>query len=161
MSPDDPSGARRLRVSVSDGRGGPATVRGLAAWLADAAPRRVRGVVHVAVASDQRVRSLNRRYRGVDAVTDVLAFPAGGDPAGRRGEPRLLGDIVIARGRAGRQARALGRAFGHEVRVLALHGLLHLLGYDHERDRGQMEAVEKRLRRRGGLETGLLERGAP
>jgi probable rRNA maturation factor len=71
---------------------------------------------------------------------------------------RHLGDIVIARGVARRQARAAGHAETVELRVLALHGLLHLLGYDHEQDSGQMARLEKRLRRKGGLREGLIER---
>ena len=69
-----------------------------------------------------------------------------------------LGDIVIARGVARRQARALAHAESTEWRVLALHGLLHLLGYDHEADTGAMRRLEQRLRRRGGLDGGLIER---
>ena len=71
-----------------------------------------------------------------------------------------LGDIVIARGVARRQAHAVGHDEPTELRVLALHGLLHLLGYDHERDRGTMARVERRLRRKGGLAEGLLDRAA-
>jgi len=69
-----------------------------------------------------------------------------------------LGDIVIARGVARRQARAAGHTETTELRVLALHGLLHLLGYDHEADQGEMARLEKRLRRKGGLREGLIER---
>jgi probable rRNA maturation factor len=69
-----------------------------------------------------------------------------------------LGDIVIAAGVAGRQARAAGHSLQTELRLLALHGLLHLLGYDHERDDGRMARLERRLRRRGGLREGLIER---
>jgi rRNA maturation RNase YbeY len=72
----------------------------------------------------------------------------------------LLGDIVIARGVARRQARSAGHREATELRVLALHGLLHLLGYDHERDSGQMARVERRLRRQAGLPGGLIERAA-
>jgi rRNA maturation RNase YbeY len=72
----------------------------------------------------------------------------------------FLGDIVIARGVARRQARAAGHDEATELRVLALHGLLHLLGYDHERDSGQMARLERRLRRKAGLPGGLIERAA-
>jgi probable rRNA maturation factor len=71
----------------------------------------------------------------------------------------FLGDIVIARGVARRQAREAGHPESTEWRVLALHGLLHLLGYDHETDNGRMARVEARLRRAGGLPVGLIERG--
>ncbi len=71
---------------------------------------------------------------------------------------KFLGDIVIARGVARRQARDAGHPESTELRVLALHGLLHLLGYDHERDTGAMARLERRLRRKGGLREGLIER---
>jgi probable rRNA maturation factor len=104
----------------------------------------------VAVTSDARVRALNRDYRGQDQNTDVLSFPAG--------EKGLLGDVVIAAGVATRQAREAGHSLQTELKVLALHGLLHLLGYDHEQDEGQMARLEQRLRRKGGLREGLIER---
>jgi probable rRNA maturation factor len=107
--------------------------------------------VTIALVPDARVRALNRRFRRKDRPTDVLSFPAE--------EPDHLGDIVIAAGVARRQARHEGHSLRVEVRVLALHGLLHLLGYDHERDAGRMARVERRLRREGGLPLGLLERG--
>jgi probable rRNA maturation factor len=124
---------------------------GLARWLQQVAPARARGVVTVAVVSDARVRSLNHRYRRQDVATDVLSFPAE--------EPGELGDVVIAAGVAGRQAREAGHPIAVELRVLALHGLLHLLGYDHERDDGRMARLERRLRHKGGLVEGLIERG--
>jgi probable rRNA maturation factor len=108
--------------------------------------------VAVALVSDSRVRALNHRYRGKDHATDVLSFPSHSDG--------FLGEIVIARGVARRQAQAAGHREATELRILALHGLLHLLGYDHERDRGEMERVEARLRRRNGLPAGLIERTA-
>lgn len=70
----------------------------------------------------------------------------------------FLGDIVIARGVARRQAHEAGHSESTEMKVLALHGLLHLLGYDHERDNGAMARLERRLRRKGGLREGLIER---
>src|SRR5687768_13250953 len=130
--------------------GVPAGGRALAAWLAGVAPARARGSLTVAVTTDARVRALNRRFRGVSKPTDVLSFPAD--------EPGELGDIVIARGVARQQAAAAGHSLSTEFRVLALHGLLHLLGYDHERDDGEMRRIEQRLRRAGGLREGLIER---
>jgi probable rRNA maturation factor len=123
-------------------------------WLARVAPARARGEVTVALVSDRQVRTLNRSYRGVDAPTDVLSFPADNGV----GALPHLGDIVIARGVARRQARAESHPEATEWRVLALHGLLHLLGYDHDADNGVMRRVEQRLRRRGGLDRGLIER---
>jgi len=182
--PDGPAYARRderasarreLAVSIVDERGRAVSVPGLAAWLRRVAPARARGVVSVAIVSDRRVRTLNRRYRRMDYATDVLSFPSTSPPQGTLGtrgkKPRLilpssastvvesfLGDIVIARGVARRQARDAGHSEHTELRVLALHGLLHLLGYDHERDNGRMRRVERRLRRKGGLDEGLIER---
>jgi probable rRNA maturation factor len=132
---------------------------GLARWLASVAPARARGEVGIALVTDARIRSLNVRYRRKDAATDVLSFPA--DPGSRIPNPgAFLGDIVIATGVARRQAREAGHSYSTELRVLALHGLLHLLGYDHERsgDAGRMARAEARLRARGGLESGLIER---
>ena len=104
----------------------------------------------VAIVTDARVRLLNRQYRRKDKPTDVLSFPSD--------ERGYLGDVVIAAGVAARQARAAGHSLATEIRVLALHGLLHLLGYDHERDDGRMARLERRLRKRGGLREGLIER---
>jgi probable rRNA maturation factor len=119
-------------------------------------------VVTVAVVPDGRIRRLNRRYRRKDCATDVLAFPAFAPSELRRGRPPAehpyLGDIVIGGGVARRQARQAGHSVRTELRILALHGLLHLLGYDHERDAGQMARLEARLRVRGGLRDGLIER---
>jgi probable rRNA maturation factor len=111
--------------------------------------------VVVAVVSDGRMRTLNRAYRGADHATDVLSFPSTSDQAGDSS-----GDIVIAAGVAARQAAQAGHDVRTELRVLALHGLLHLLGYDHERDEGQMARVEARLRRKGGLTGGLIGRSS-
>jgi probable rRNA maturation factor len=124
---------------------------GLRAWLVSIAPARARGAMTVAIVSDARVRALNSQFRKKNSYTDVLSFPAD--------EPGYLGDVVISSGVAARQARAAGHPVSTEVRVLALHGLLHLLGYDHERDDGQMARLERRLRRMGGLREGLIERG--
>jgi probable rRNA maturation factor len=146
--------ARRLTVRVCDTAGRPVRAPGLAAWLAGVAPRAAVGTVTVVITTDRRIRTLNRTWRGVDTATDVLSFPAGEGP----GPQRHLGDLVIARDTAARQARAEGHSLATELRVLALHGLLHLLGYDHERDSGDMARIERRLRRQGGLPAGLIER---
>ena len=142
------AGAARLVVEVvADGA---TRSPGLATWLRTIAPARARGTVAVAIVSDARVRRLNRVYRKQDRPTDVLSFPSE--------DPGCLGDIVIAAGVARRQAHSAGHALQTELRVLALHGLLHLLGYDHDDDDGLMARVEGRLRRRGGLREGLIER---
>jgi probable rRNA maturation factor len=93
--------------------------------------------------SDRAMRELNRRYRGKDQPTDVLSFPGAPSPEGRH-----LGDVVIAVPSARRQAVAAGHAVERELRLLLLHGVLHCLGYDHESDGGDMERLERRLRRR-------------
>jgi len=111
--------------------------------------------VTIALVSDREIRVLNRRFRRVDRATDVLSFPA--NPDSRSPSPDL-GEIAIALGVARRQAREAGHSEQTEWRVLALHGLLHLLGYDHEKDDGRMQRVERKLRRKGGLRDGLIDR---
>ena len=128
--------------------------------------------VAICLVSDSAMARLNRRYRGKSGPTDVLSFPA----AGRVGKPRpreagrksarprkpaafrvpassfatapftFLGDIAISPETARRNARRLRRPLDHELRILILHGVLHLLGYDHESDNGEMENLERRLR---------------
>ena len=128
----------------------------LAAFLeriaADVAPGDRRGAT-LRIVSDRSIRELNRRYRHHDRATDVLAFPADPVPAGLRSEDEAayLGDLVVSAETAARQARAAGAQLGDEIRVLAVHGYLHLLGYDHERDRGEMVRLERVLRLRHGL----------
>jgi probable rRNA maturation factor len=156
--PDGEQSARGLRVRISDEQGRPVRAAGLGAWLARVAPARARGVVSVALVSDNRIRTLNRSYRRKDYATDVLSFPASASTIQHRAPGTFLGDIVIARGVARRQAKAAGHSERIELRVLALHGLLHLLGYDHELDEGRMSRLERRLRRKGGLREGLIER---
>ncbi len=159
-----------LCVTVTDGAGRPIRDGGLARWLEDVAPSAARGEVAIALVSDAHSQKLNSHYRKKNAPTDVLSFPSTGsrtpadgsripDPGSRHRSP-LLGDIVIATGTARRQARDAGHSYQAELRVLALHGLLHLLGYDHDTsdDRGRMMRVETRLRRQGGLPAGLIER---
>jgi probable rRNA maturation factor len=124
---------------------------------------RVSGEVALVIGGDRRLRGLNARYRGQDRPTDVLSFPGpcGEGPARRELArqrtahratcPRCgggLGDIVISVDTAERNARLLGRSLARELDILALHGLLHVLGYDHETDDGTMDRLEGRLRRR-------------
>jgi probable rRNA maturation factor len=99
--------------------------------------------ISVLFCGDQAMRTLNRRYRGMDRPTDVLAFPA--ETGG------LLGDIVISIPYASRQARRRGESPAREIDRLLLHGFLHLSGYDHETDDGEMNALEKTLRRKLAL----------
>jgi probable rRNA maturation factor len=102
---------------------------------------RVRGELSLVLAGDGLLRRLNRQYRGKDKTTDVLSFPGDGGEAG-------LGDIVISVANAERNARRFGRSLPQELDVLALHGFLHVLGYDHEADDGTMDRLEGRLRKR-------------
>jgi len=102
---------------------------------------RVEGEIALVLTGDRAMRRLNRRFRGKDAPTDVLSFPGVGCEAG-------LGDVVISIDSAARNARGLRRTLPQELDVLALHGFLHVLGYDHETDDGTMDRLEARLRRR-------------
>jgi probable rRNA maturation factor len=144
-----------LRVVVTDGRGRLHPGFGLSRWLALVAPAAVRGEVVVALVCDSKMRAMNLRFRGVDRPTDVLSFPGDYDSRVSIGERPFLGDIVIATGVASRQARASGHTFVVELRRLALHGLLHLIGYDHTQDSGQMERLERRLWRKAGMGEGI------
>jgi probable rRNA maturation factor len=117
--------------------------------------------VAVCLISDAQIARLNQTYRKKAGPTDVLSFPANGAGrnGGRSGNAHLsrgdfavhLGDIAISPAAARRNARALGRSVDEELRVLILHGVLHLAGYDHETDQGQMERYERRLRRQLGI----------
>ena len=145
----------RLHVAVTDGRGRPRPAGDLPDWLARVAPAAAAGSeIVVALVSDGKMRALNRRFRGIGRRTDVLSFPADRSPRLPGTPRRLLGDVVIATGVAAKQARDAGHPLDVELRRLALHGLLHLLGYDHTRDNGRMERFERRLWRRAGLAEG-------
>ena len=136
-----------FEVGVQAGVAGappPARVRRLLSRAARATRTRPREV-SVLFCGDARMRALNRRYRRRDRPTDVLAFPSEGPPGA------LLGDIVISVPYASRQARRRREPVGRELDRLLVHGYLHLLGYDHETDEGQMDALEARLRRRFGI----------
>ena len=150
----------RIVVAVTDARG--RRIRGGAAlgtFLARHAPPGARGALNIAIVSDSAMRTLNRTFRGKDTPTDVLSFlPDARSPVGPGPDRRFLGDLAIARGVATRQARQFGHSVQTELRILAIHGLLHLLGYDHETDRGQMGRLENQLRQRAGLPAGLIAR---
>lgn len=100
--------------------------------------------VTIAFVSDSRIRNLNRQFRGINKPTDVLSFPSDSD----KGE---LGDIAISVETAARQAKENGLTLNEEIAQLILHGLLHLSGYDHETDNGEMNRLELRLRKKVGI----------
>jgi len=96
----------------------------------------------IAFVSDKKIRELNRQFRGVDKATDVLSFPADGP------DESDLGDIAVSVDTAATQAKENGLKLDEEIAQLILHGLLHLSGYDHETDNGEMNRLELRLRRK-------------
>ena len=114
----------------------------------------LKGTVTVMVTGSCEMRRLNSRFREKDRPTDVLSFPAPGFANG------FAGDIAISLDIAARNALTLGHSVAQEVRILALHGILHLAGYDHAGDRGEMAGKEQHLRRRLGLPAGLIERNS-
>ncbi len=119
---------------------------------------RMRERVNVLVTGSGELRGLNRRFRGFDTPTDVLSFPAL-----RMGSQRLkslAGEVVISADIARENAKTLDHSLEAEIKILVLHGMLHLAGYDHERDAGEMARKESRLRRRLKLEGALIERTA-
>lgn len=173
MSPDDgpllirPL-SRRVRPLSRRVRRGP-----MREFLRDITRRvtRGRGVVCL-ITDDRELRRLNRQFRGKDYATDVLSFPArDGVADGRRlraGERALtgapqshsLGEIAISIDRAAAQAAEYGHSLADELRILMLHGALHLAGFDHETDSGEMGRAEARWRKRLGLPSGLIERAS-
>ena len=104
----------------------------------------------IAFVTDSEIARLNKIYRKKNRPTDVLSFPA--QSTKRVNKDNFLGDIAIAPAVAARYAKKNGRSLQTEICVLILHGILHLLGYDHETDRGQMDRIEHKLRRKLGLE---------
>ena len=121
----------------------------------------LRGRVSILVTGSAELRRLNRRYRRKDKATDVLSFPADGVRA-TRPHPQMAGDIAISAEVAAASARRLGHSAAAEVKILILHGLLHLAGLDHDdaRDRGRMLRREETLRRRLGLPGSLIGRNS-
>jgi probable rRNA maturation factor len=147
LDPDPASGTRRISASA------------LRRFLARAqAVTRLRGEVSVLLTTDRAIRRLNREYRGKDKATDVLSFPA---TELVQDQERIAGDLAISVDTARRQSSACGHSIRTEIKVLILHGLLHLAGYDHESDNGQMARRETQLRAQLGLPQGLIERAQP
>jgi probable rRNA maturation factor len=133
-----------------------ATAAGLGRFLTRACrAAKLQGAVQVLVTSSRDLQALNRRFLGQDRPTDVLSFPA------LPGLPlRMAGDLAISAGIAAQNARRLGHTTAEEIKILILHGVLHLAGYDHERDDGEMARREMKLRQMLGLPAGLIERAA-
>src|ERR1051325_472717 len=111
--------------------------------------------IDIVIAADPQIRRLNREFRGQDKPTDVISFPVAEPSRGA-----IEGDIAISASIAAANARRLGHSLAEEVKILILHGMLHLAGYDHESDRGQMSQLETGLRRVLQLPGSLIERGA-
>jgi probable rRNA maturation factor len=116
---------------------------------------------HCRITNDAELRALNRTFRRKNYATDVLSFPGVGERrADRKSAPPYLGDIAISLQRARAQARQWGHSIEDEIRILMLHGVLHLKGMDHDGDSGEMARTETRWRRKLGLPAGLIERVA-
>jgi len=134
------------------------SARTLSRFLSEAqAAVRLKGQVTVLLTTDAAIRKLNRQFRGKNKATDVLSFPSEGPFPGSPAEA-IAGDIAISVTTALGQAADHGHSLSTEIKVLILHGLLHLAGYDHEADSGQMARRERLLRGKLGLPQGLIER---
>jgi len=121
----------------------------------------LRGTVNVLVTSGAVVRSLNRRFRGKNKPTDVLSFPSGFTRSQSRKGRHLAGDVAISADIALRNSARFGHPVVQEIKILTLHGILHLAGFDHERDNGEMARKEATLRRALHLPIALMERVQP
>src|SRR5215468_4020770 len=108
---------------------------------------RAEAVLTVTFIRDRAMRRLNRDYRGIDGPTDVLSFAYHEEEASACDETSHIGDVVISVETAGRYARELGLSFDREIELLVIHGALHLAGYDHETDNGEMNRLERKLRK--------------
>ena len=109
-----------------------------------------REAVTIVFVSDSAIRKLNKQFRGEDKTTDVLSFPNESEPFENENQSQL-GEIVISVQRAAAQAKENGLTFSNEVEQLILHGLLHLCGYDHGTDNGEMNRLELKLRKKLGI----------
>lgn len=119
----------------------------------------IKGTVDVLVTSSGEMRGLNQRFRGKNKATDVLSFPSESSHHRAPDRRRFAGEIAISADIAFDNALRLGHSASTEVKVLVLHGILHLAGFDHERDNGQMARKEASLRRAFRLPSSLTERG--
>ena len=146
--PEAPSLINRQRVEQADWSGAEAFLRQLSSEVAG-------GSFSVCLLSDRGIRRYNKRFRRQDQATDVLAFPAG---SRGREEQSYLGDILISVETARRNATRYGLRLDEEIKILALHGLLHLMGYDHENDGGRMARQERLWCSRLGLARSLTSR---
>ena len=166
LDPDlDPHPTLTSTAAKREAASGPATfpknlrlpsARTLNRFLAEAqAAVRLKGEVSVLLTTDAAIRKLNTRFRHKNKATDVLSFPAEGI-----GAEEIAGDLAISVPTARRQAVEQGHSLSTEIKVLILHGLLHLSGYDHETDNGKMARRERLLRGKLGLPKGLIERAA-
>ncbi len=166
LDPDlDPDPALAATAAKQPAVSGPLTpnknlslpsARTLANFLAEAqAAVRLKGEVTVLLTTDAEIRKLNRQFRGKNQATDVLSFPAEGI-----GAEEYAGDLAISVRTARKQAAEQGHSLSTEIKVLILHGLLHLAGYNHEADEGRMARREGMLRAKLGLQQGLIERVA-
>jgi probable rRNA maturation factor len=161
LEPDSASARAGARQTAAPGAPNnlriPST-RTLGRFLAEAqAAVGLLGQVTVLLSTDAALRDLNRRFRGKDEATDALSFPAKPLKSIKPAE-RVAGDVAISVETARRQAAEQEHALATEIKVLMLHGLLHLAGYDHETDAGKMQRREHQLRARLGLPQGLIER---
>jgi probable rRNA maturation factor len=118
----------------------------------------LRGAVDVLLTNGATLRTLNRRFRGKNKSTDVLSFPANSTFSGQQKPSVVAGEIAISADIAVQNAFRLGHSAAQEVKILALHGILHLAGYDHERDNGAMARKEASLRKMLRLPAALIER---
>jgi probable rRNA maturation factor len=160
LDPDPSSHVKVPRRSAVSAQTAPArkqripNMRTLARFLSVAQTAvKLRGQVTVLLTTDTAIRRLNRQFRGKNKATDVLSFPASAP-----GPAKIAGDLAISIPTARRQAAERGHSLAVEIKVLTLHGLLHLAGYDHETDRGEMARREQKLRAKLRLPHGLIER---
>jgi probable rRNA maturation factor len=155
----DPTQASAARPAIAARLASPhstrlPSARTLARFLLEAQSQaRLRGKVTVLLTTDRTLRRLNREFCGIDKATDVLSFPASNSRI-----TGVAGDLAISVPTASRQAIEQGHSLAHEIKVLILHGLLHLAGFDHETDDGRMARRERLLRTRLNLPAGLIER---